>query len=69
MVLRMKSGLVEGMESSNIWIDYGDILELGSDPKSIEATVEKCLDEGLIVRDGSLYRFGSSVIFNLVATF
>ena len=28
IVLRMKSGLVDGMEASNIWIDYGDILEV-----------------------------------------
>lgn len=66
IALRMTSGLVEGMEAANIWIDYGDILEIGSDPKTVELNLDKCLDEGLIVRDGSLYRFSSSSVFKVI---
>lgn len=65
---RMTSGLVEGMEASNIWIDYGDILEVEPDLKQVEILVEKGLSEGIIVRDGSLYRFSSSLLFKVFSS-
>jgi hypothetical protein len=62
---RMTSGIVNKGEMKNIWLDYGEILEVFSDLKIAETTVQRCLNDNLLVKDGSLFRFASNYMFKI----